>query len=1447
MSLENLGFYSPTLEEICDRSPLQVTPDTPLEEVLDRMYQTIGTQCLVADGKAESKVLSSSYALVIEANKIVGIFTERDLVNIAASEKKLAQLTVSEVMTKHLFTLNKSEYRDVFGVLAILRQHRIRHLPAIDEQGNIFGVITQDRLRECMQPLSLLKLRTVAEVMHAQVICAPATTSVLDLARLMAMHQVSCVVIVENGETLQTNSPQNSPVTNSQSLIPSPQSPVTNSQSLKPIGMITERDIVQFKILGLDLARLPASVVMSAPLFCLNPTDSLAIAHQKMQRRRIRRLVVTGSGGELQGIVTQSSLLRPLDPVNLYDVVEVLQQKVCRLETENWQLLQQKNTDLEQQVQERAAALQQQARRDRLLADISLHIRQSIDINDILNITVTEIREFFAADRVIIYRFSEDWSGIVVSESVAEGAESLMGRVIYDPCFAPNWVEPYKKGRIHPVSDIYTAGMARCHLELLEQLQIRAKLLVPVLTGEELWGLMSVNQCWESRQWQPEEIELLEKVATQVAIAIQQATLFDRVQAELEERSLAETKLRLRAQQQEAIAQLGQIALAQTDLDALMDETAKIIAKTLQVSHCQVLELLPNRAALSLKAGIGWQQNWLGQAIVSVNQRTQAGYTLLQSQPIVVEDLRVENRFGGSPFLHNHGIISGITVVIPGKNNEAYGVLGVHTTTARNFTTDDVNFLQTAANILAIAIERRQAEEELNRFFNISLDMFCIAGIDGYFKRLNPCFESTLGYTETELLTKPFIDFVHPDDVNSTFTELEKLSAGIPSTYFENRYRTKEGNYRWFAWTSHPAVDGKLYSVAHDITQRKEAEAELKKLNEELETRVEQRTRELVKTVAELMQEISEHRRTEEKLRESEERFRNLVETSSDYIWEIDCNGNFTYLSPRVYDILGYHPQKLLGKNFFDLMLPQEAERVEEIFNLQVRARQSIHNLEHTLIHRQGYLIFVETSGTPIFNAQGQYKGYRGVERDITERKQGEAERQKLAALVENSSEFIVMTSVSGQLTYLNRGGRELVGLNEDIALDTKPITDFYSPADLSQIVTKILPKLRQGEADTGEIGLRHFQTGEIIPSLYNVFPIKERNTKQILAFAGIFHNLSERKKFELALQESKQQISDILESITEGYFALDKQWRFIAVNSYLEPILQRPATELIGKNIWSVFPEAIGTKFEAAYLQATEEQKTVAFEEYYPPLKIWFEVRVYPYKDGISVYFRDISDRKKAEEKIKASLREKELLLKEIHHRVKNNLLVVSSLLEWQADYFKNPKIIKMFENSQHRIQTMALIHEKLYRSDDLAQINFGDYLETLVNHIFMSCNPESQSVKIALDLQPINLNIETANPCGLIVNELVANIFKHAFPGDRKGKIWLKLEKNKAREITLIVKDNGVGFPETIDWQNTESLGLQLVCTLTEQIEGKLELERSHGTTFKLTFSELHYERRL
>jgi len=208
------------------------------------------------------------------------------------------------------------------------------------------------------------------------------------------------------------------------------------------------------------------------------------------------------------------------------------------------------------------------------------------------------------------------------------------------------------------------------------------------------------------------------------------------------------------------------------------------------------------------------------------------------------------------------------------------------------------------------------------------------------------------------------------------------------------------------------------------------------------------------------------------------------------------------------------------------------------------------------------------------------------------------------------------------------------------------------------------------------------------------------------------------------------------------------------------------------------------------------------------------------------------------AGELVKASLREKEALLREIHHRVKNNLQVISSLLSLQAGRVKDKQALEMFRDSQSRVKSLAMIHEKLYRSTDLARINFADYIEGLIVDLYhlYAINPEVITTKI--DVHDVSLDIGTAVPCGLIICELLSNSLKHAFPGGRKGEVRVDLRSADGNKLALVVADDGVGLPKGLDFRKTESLGLQLVCTLADQLGGAIELGSSGGSEFKVVF---------
>jgi PAS domain S-box-containing protein len=217
-----------------------------------------------------------------------------------------------------------------------------------------------------------------------------------------------------------------------------------------------------------------------------------------------------------------------------------------------------------------------------------------------------------------------------------------------------------------------------------------------------------------------------------------------------------------------------------------------------------------------------------------------------------------------------------------------------------------------------------------------------------------------------------------------------------------------------------------------------------------------------------------------------------------------------------------------------------------------------------------------------------------------------------------------------------------------------------------------------------------------------------------------------------------------------------------------------------------------------------------------------------------------EMSGREQVEARLRESVREKEILLKEVYHRVKNNLLMISSLLRLQSAQLKDREARDLFRESRDRVRSMSLIHEKLYQSADMASIDLRDYIRNLAVYLFRSYSTDASNVNLVIDVPPVSLDVDTIIPCGLILNELISNALKHAFPEGRTGEVRISLRQEDENSYELLVRDTGAGLPAGLDVRRTETLGMQLVCSLAEQLGGRLEVQSDGGTSFRITFRE-------
>jgi PAS domain S-box-containing protein len=338
--------------------------------------------------------------------------------------------------------------------------------------------------------------------------------------------------------------------------------------------------------------------------------------------------------------------------------------------------------------------------------------------------------------------------------------------------------------------------------------------------------------------------------------------------------------------------------------------------------------------------------------------------------------------------------------------------------------------------------------------------------------------------------------------------------------------------------------------------------------------------------------------------------------------------------------------------------------------------------------------------------------------------------------------------------------------------------------------------------------------------------------------FEGFVEDITERKRVERALRFTQFAI----DKTTDQAFWMTADGRMFYVNDAACRALGYSREELIGMTIPDIDPN-FPAKMFAAHWRELREKGSLTFESLHRakngrvyPVEIRTNYVVFDGREYNCAFATDITERKRAEEKIKTSLAEKEVLLKEIHHRVKNNLQVVSSLLFLQADKIRDPELVAYFTESQNRILSMALAHEQLYQSRNLAEVHLGGYVQRLVGQIEQTFQPQ-QNVICQVAVEDIVLDVEQVVPCGLLITELLSNAFKHAFPDGRSGTVEVAI-RQQADRLQLSVRDDGIGLPADLDPAAADTLGLQLVRALTEQLDGILELDRRDGTRFRVSF---------
>ncbi|MCZ3364879.1 MULTISPECIES: PAS domain S-box protein [Methanobacterium] len=608
-----------------------------------------------------------------------------------------------------------------------------------------------------------------------------------------------------------------------------------------------------------------------------------------------------------------------------------------------------------------------------------------------------------------------------------------------------------------------------------------------------------------------------------------------------------------------------------------------------------------------------------------------------------------------------------------------------------------------------------------------------------------------------------------------------------------------------------------------------------------------------VKYLKSFIKDITERKRAGKQLKENEQKYKTIFNSSPHYMIIIGLDGNLIDVNKAACEVVGLSREELIGRNFTELDLLLDEEMPLHVNNIShvLKGNKTKIGVSR-FIDRNGEIRYVKTYLTPL-KMNNEIFALNVICHDISEHKKAK-EALKTSELYyrtifENTGTATLIIGEDIVISLANTEFEKLSGYSKEELEGKKSLMDFAIEEDLERLIS--YHNLRKNDPDSApknyEIKLINKQ-GDI-RDVYVTIDLIPYTRDRVISLLDI----TDKKRSKGALIESKNHYRKLLENSFDAV-VIHSEGKIISANSAAIKLLGvKDPDKYLNKSLFNfvhpkydkIVSERVQNMLEKGEAVPPIEEKFVRPDGTIVYVEVLATAFIYDGKKAVQVVFRDISERKKAENDIKASLKEKETLLMEIHHRVKNNLQIISSLLDLQANYVDEQEAINVLQESQNRVQSMAIIHEMLYQSIDLTSIDFISYIENLAHDLFLSYGAKNH-IKFFIKSEPILLNIETAVPCGLILSELISNSLKYAFPNHEPGKISVSIN-SYGEEFELIISDNGIGFPENIDFKSVNSsLGLRLVNTLVNQLEGSIELDKTEGTKFKIKFKELEYNKR-
>jgi len=700
--------------------------------------------------------------------------------------------------------------------------------------------------------------------------------------------------------------------------------------------------------------------------------------------------------------------------------------------------------------------------------------------------------------------------------------------------------------------------------------------------------------------------------------------------------------------------------------------------------------------------------------------------------------------------------------------------------------------------------------------------------IKGNIIEVNRIWLSTLGYTREEIIGKWFGDVVS-DRYKERFKEIFpifKKNGKIDNIEFQMRHKS-----------------GKILDVIFNG----------RILFDE--------NNNFIRTLC-IFKDITKNKELEKKIKEKEHYFRSLLFNLHEDILVINRDYIITDINNTKLLLNGYNREEVVGKHCYEILHGFDEPckrhkincRLHEVFKIGLPV-----NLKHNHLKKDGKKINVNILFSPLKDEKGNVTHVIEAVRDISDlldtQKALKESEDRFKLFFENEPEYCYMISPDGKILDINDSALKILGYKKEELLGKPLLTSIYPPSTHQRMNAIFSEWKHTGEINNVKVKIKT-KFNEIRTVLLSAGSIKDA-AGNIICSISVQKDITEYEKTQQSLILSQQKYFELFDNMSSGvavYEAMDNGNDFIFkdFNKAGEIIEKIKKEELIGKRVTEIFP---GVKefglfdvFRKVWKTGKAEHHPASF---YRDNRIsgWRENFVYKLPSGeIVAVYNDTTEKREAEEQIKKDLQEKIVLLQEIHHRVKNNMQIISSLLSIQSAHIKDKKIRTLFYESRNRIHTMALIHEQLYGTDDLSSIDIKEYVKTAVHHLFSSYSIDPARIKLRYDMIDMKFDINIAIPLGLIINELVTNSIKHAFPENRKGEIRIGFRiLNNIYE--LLVCDNGIGLSSEIKIEETTSLGLQLVNVLVKQINGKIKIIRKKGARFIITFKkiELHTYRKI